>query len=149
MILMEWIKTNCDLILMQIQFIITTSHVTIHGIKKEKDELNVELLAFISLFNLIYKPSKKGENFHLWLVLHHIFGTKSYENIHIIDGTIHAPYKDLTICWRLLKDDNKWYSCHEKATIFQNPNKLQELLPPSYCSIIQIPYTLTISMLIN
>jgi hypothetical protein len=112
------------------------------------DSMSSFLHSFPCSIKYIDHP-RKGENFHLQLMLHHIFGTKSYENIHTIDGTIHAPYKDLTICWKLLKDVNKWDSCHEKATIFQMPNKLQELLPPSYYSTIQIPCTLPRSMIIK
>jgi hypothetical protein len=112
------------------------------------DSMSSFLHSFPCSIKYINHP-RKGENFHLQLTLHKIFGTKSYENIHTIDGTIHAPYKNIAICWKLLKDDNKWDSCHEKATIFQMPNKLQELLPPSYCSTIQIPSTLTRSVIIK
>jgi hypothetical protein len=111
------------------------------------DSMSSFLHSFPCSIKYINHP-RKGENFHLQLTLHNIFGTKSYENIHTIDGTIHAPYKNIAICWKLLKDDSKWDSCHEKATIFQMPNKLQ-LLPPSYCSTIQIPSTLTRSVIIK
>jgi hypothetical protein len=77
------------------EFITIVSHVTIHGIKQEKYEPNIKLLAFISLLLEYIVHPREGERFNLQLLLYHVIWTKSNEAYALLVGQFMPPTKTL------------------------------------------------------
>jgi hypothetical protein len=76
----------------------------------------------------VYSASPKdSERFCLRLLLHHIPGPTSYENIRTVDGHTVATFKEACILRHLLEDDTEWDRALEEASVFQMPSQLRSL----------------------
>ena len=69
----------------------------------------------------------EGERFYLRLLLHHIPGSKSFENMKTVDGIIHETYKAAATARGLLENDDEWDVCLNEASTFQDPSRLRDL----------------------
>jgi hypothetical protein len=80
----------------------------------------------------------QGELFYLRLLLLHIAGAKSYDDLKTVDGVLKATFKESAICRHLLEDDTEWDNCLSEAVNVDMPHKLRELFAYIcvYCSPI-------------
>ncbi|ODM86919.1 ATP-dependent DNA helicase pif1 [Orchesella cincta] len=95
----------------------------------------------------VYRPRKTGfekvlprmyavsprdtERFCLRLLLLHIRGATSYEDLRTVDGVCYETFKEAAIAKNLLDGDENWIKTLEEASLFQMPSQLRMLL----CSI--------------
>jgi hypothetical protein len=60
----------------------------------------------------------EGERHWLRLLLHHVHGAKTFEDLRTLDNVVYATFKEATIAKGLLEDDREVTSClHESSTI--------------------------------
>ena len=72
-------------------------------------------------------PSE-GERFYLRLLLHHIPGCKSYEDLRTLhDGTICSSFKEAALKRGFLQDDQEWIECLTEATLSASPAHIRSL----------------------
>lgn len=67
------------------------------------------------------------ERFHLRLLLLHVRGAKSFEDIRTVDGVVCSTYKEAAIKLHLLADDEEWKNALDEAAIFKMPYQLRML----------------------
>ena len=88
-----------------------------------------------------WKPRKRGglnvishmytvnpielEQFYHRLLLLHVRGAKSYEDLHTVDGYVAATFQKACNLLGLLSDDNEWNNELMEAVSFQMPNALR------------------------
>lgn len=76
----------------------------------------------------LYSVSPKDfERFHLRMLLFHIPGAKSYEDLRTHDGVIMDSFKEECHARNLLEDDAEWRNCLREASNFKMPAKLRQL----------------------
>ena len=72
-------------------------------------------------------PSQ-GERHYLRILLHHIPGAKSFENLKMSpDGMLLSIFKETAIAHGLLESDAEWDNCLSEASISFMPQQLQSL----------------------
>ena len=70
----------------------------------------------------------EGERFYLRILLHHIPGCKSFEDLRTLsDGTICASFKEAALKKGFLQDDEEWIDCLQEATLSASPSHLRSL----------------------
>ncbi len=77
------------------------------------------------------QPSE-GEGYFLRLLLHHVLGTMSFEDLvctnrHLQHPTQHASFKEACQQRGLLQDDAEWAQCMEEAASMTNASCLRAL----------------------
>jgi len=60
-------------------------------------------------------PPKNVEKFHLRMLLFHVRGAKSYEDIRTVDGILYDTFKGAAKARNLLEDDSEWEKALEEA----------------------------------
>ncbi len=74
-----------------------------------------------------------SERFHLRLLLLHVPGARSFEDLRTFDGQIVETFKEACRLRQLLEDDTEWDRALEEASTFQMPWQLR-LLFATICS---------------
>ncbi|XP_070555422.1 uncharacterized protein [Ptychodera flava] len=70
----------------------------------------------------------EGERFYLRLLLHHVPGSISFEDIRTLpDGTICSTFKEAALKRGLLQDDEEWIECLREASVYASPNQIRQL----------------------
>lgn len=70
----------------------------------------------------------EGERFYLRLLLHHILGCKSFEDLRTLDnGTICISFKEAALKRGFIQDDHEWIDCLQEATYTATPSQLRSL----------------------
>ncbi|XP_070531906.1 uncharacterized protein [Ptychodera flava] len=70
----------------------------------------------------------EGEWFYLRLLLHHVPGSISFEDIRTLpDGTICSTFKEAALKRGLLQDDEEWIECLREASVYASPNQIRQL----------------------
>lgn len=70
----------------------------------------------------------EGERFYLRLLLHHIPGCKSFEDLRTLDnGTICISFKEAALKRGFIQDDQEWIDCLQEATYTATPSQLRSL----------------------
>ncbi|XP_054706695.1 uncharacterized protein LOC129216505 [Uloborus diversus] len=76
----------------------------------------------------LYSVSPKDiERFHLRMLLFHVPGAKSFEELRTFDGVTMESFKEACRARNLLEDDGEWRNCLLEACQFQMPAKLRQL----------------------
>lgn len=71
----------------------------------------------------------EGERFYLRLLLHHIPGCKSFEDLRTLDnGTICISFKEAALKRGFIQDDQEWKDCLHEATYTATPSQLRRSL---------------------
>ncbi|CAG8712917.1 3266_t:CDS:2, partial [Dentiscutata heterogama] len=76
---------------------------------------------------LYYCPPNDPERFCLRLLLCHIRGPKSFENLRTVDSVIYLIFKQAAQQLGLLESDDEWFNCLSEASLFQMPSQLRLL----------------------
>ena len=61
------------------------------------------------------------------MLLLHIPGTKSFEELQIVDGIQCDTFKEACVMLGLLKDDMQWHKAMAEAASFQMPYQLRRM----------------------
>jgi hypothetical protein len=68
-----------------------------------------------------------GERYFLRLLLNHVAGCQSYQDVRTVDGVVHGSFKEACVARGLLEDDSEWETCMVEALGYQMPSQLREL----------------------
>ena len=68
-----------------------------------------------------------GECYYLRLLLHHIPGCTSFQDLRTVNGTVYGTYKEAAQHLGLLDDDAESRQCLQEACGFQMPRQLRQL----------------------
>jgi hypothetical protein len=79
-----------------------------------------------------------SERYYLRLLLLHVIGAKSFEDIGTYNGITFPTFKEAAKHRNLLSDDSEWYRCLSEVSIFQMPKQLRQMF--AYICIFQRPY---------
>lgn len=70
----------------------------------------------------------EGERFYLRLLLHHIPGCKSFEDLRTLNnGTICTSFMEAALKRGFIQDDQEWIDCLQEATCTATPSQLRSL----------------------
>ena len=72
------------------------------------------------------KPSE-GDRFFLRVLLLHVRGAKSFEDLRTVDGITVDTFREACSLLGLLQDDAEWHHTMEEAATFQMPRQLRQL----------------------
>ena len=74
-----------------------------------------------------------NETFYLRMLLKHVAGPTSYEDLRTTpDGICHPTFRDACIALGLCEDDSQWIACMEEAVAITHPGGLRAL----FCNIL-------------
>ena len=65
------------------------------------------------------------ELFHLRLLLLHVRGATSYEDMRTVDGVLHDSFAAACLALGLIEDDDNWIKALEEATLWMMPQRLR------------------------
>lgn len=80
-----------------------------------------------SIGRLRFVNPNAGELFYLRMLLYHIAGATSYEDLKKVGGTVHSTFKDAAVARGLCEDDNEWLTCLLEAASFGSSRQLRAL----------------------
>lgn len=90
------------------------------------------------LLNRLYFVSpRQQERFHLRLLLLHVRGATSLEDLRTFEGITYSSYKEAAQARDLIAQDDEWDKCLQEAAIFKFPQQLTELF--AYILVFQRP----------
>ncbi|GFV82386.1 ATP-dependent DNA helicase [Trichonephila clavipes] len=76
----------------------------------------------------LYSISPKNiYRFHLWILLFHVPGAKSFEKLKTYEGVMMTSFKEACRARNLLEDDGEWRNCLREACSFKMSLKLRQL----------------------
>ncbi|UYV81233.1 hypothetical protein LAZ67_20000416 [Cordylochernes scorpioides] len=70
---------------------------------------------------------KDSERYHLRLLLLHVAGAQSFEDLRTVDDIVCSTFKEAAQRRGLLADDSEWDACLAEADLFQMPCELRQL----------------------
>ncbi len=73
----------------------------------------------------------EGERFYLRLLLLHVKGACSFEDLRSYNNIVHDTFKDAARARSLLQSDEECDSCLQEAALLQTPSQLREI----FCQI--------------
>jgi len=69
----------------------------------------------------------EGERYFLRLLLLHVRGAVSYENLQCVDGVQYSSFRETAEALGLLASDDEWHKCMQEASLIRMPSQLREL----------------------
>jgi hypothetical protein len=63
----------------------------------------------------------KGERYYLRLLLNHVMGPSSYQELKKVRGIVAFTFCEAVLLHRLLETDNSLEKCLEKTSLYQMP----------------------------
>ena len=76
---------------------------------------------------LYFVHPRDAERFSLRLLLLHVTGAQSYQDLRTIDGVVHATFRGAALACGLLDTDREWADCLQEAAAWQSPYQLRQL----------------------
>jgi ATP-dependent DNA helicase PIF1 len=73
----------------------------------------------------------EGERFYLRLLLLHVKGARTFEDLRSYNKIVYDTFKDAAKARSLLQSDEEWDSCLQEAVLVQMPSQLRDL----FCQI--------------
>ncbi|UYV81761.1 hypothetical protein LAZ67_20002254 [Cordylochernes scorpioides] len=70
---------------------------------------------------------KDSERYHLRLLLLHVAGAQSFEDLRTVDDIVCSTFKEAAQRRGLLADESEWDACLAEAALFQMPCQLRQL----------------------
>ena len=64
---------------------------------------------------MYFVPPLAGERYYLRLLLNHVAGATSFEDVRTHENVVHSTFKEACVSRGLLDDDTEWYKCLEEA----------------------------------
>ncbi|KAG1663595.1 hypothetical protein GQR58_020325 [Nymphon striatum] len=91
----------------------------------EDTSILFKLVGYLSLI-LVYRANPiEGERFYLRLLLHHVTGCTSFQDVRTLsNGTLCPTFKEAAIQRGLLSDDSEWTHCLQEAASSAAPSQL-------------------------
>ena len=86
-----------------------------------------EKLRFPTIGRLPQVFPKDIERFYLRLLLQHVRGSISFEDIRTVNKTEYKTFADAARARGLAQDDSEWDNCLKDGSLFQMPNQLRTL----------------------
>ena len=71
-------------------------------------------------------PNRR-ECYYLRLLLHHIRGPRSFDELNTVNGEVCQTYQEACIKLGLLQDDNHWHHTLEEAALQMSPKRIRNL----------------------
>lgn len=68
-----------------------------------------------------------GEKYYLRLLLTHVTGARSYEDVRTADGVLYDTFREAALARGLLRGDEEWARAMQEATEWQMPSQLRSL----------------------
>ena len=83
---------------------------------------------YLSIGRMYSAHPTEGERFFLRLLLQHIRGAKSFEDLRKSeDGTLHGTFRQAASAMGLLEDDDEWINCMLESSLFASASQLRQL----------------------
>ena len=60
---------------------------------------------------IYFVAPRSGEKYYLRVLLHHVRGAKSWEDIRTVGNQVCATFKEACVLRGLLQDDREWHAC--------------------------------------
>ena len=105
-----------------------------HYIFKQVEENCIKLSRWekrknnINVIGRMYSVSPTQiELFHLRLLLLHVKGATSFEDLRTVDGVTHPTFVDTCLALDLIEDDEEWRRAIQEACLWMMPSKLRDL----------------------
>ena len=98
--------------------------------KKNKDEASywtVRKNNFNNFGRMYAVSPTQTELFHLRLLLLHVKGGTSFEDLRTVDGIFHDSFAAACLARGLIEDDDEWFKAMEEATVWMMPQRLRLL----------------------
>ena len=87
----------------------------------------------VKLVSRMYNASvREGERFYLRVLLLHVPGATSFENLRTFNGVIHPSFREACVARGLLQDDNLWITTMENAAQYGTASKVRRV----FCMIL-------------
>ena len=80
---------------------------------------------------------KEGERFYLRVLLLHVPGATSYEDLRTVNGVVLDSFREACLQRNLLQDDREWENTLNEAALVRMPRKLRQLFSTmlTHCEI--------------
>jgi primosomal protein N' len=79
----------------------------------------------IAVGRLYFVSPREGERYYLCLLLHHVRGARSYDELKTFEGVLYPSFQEAAKAHRC--DDNEWRLCLHEASIYQMGPHLRSL----------------------
>nr|XP_017234917.1 PREDICTED: uncharacterized protein LOC108208855 isoform X2 [Daucus carota subsp. sativus] len=76
---------------------------------------------------MVYAHPASGERFYMRLLLNHVIGATSFEDIRTVEGFVCPTYKEACFRRGLLESDKEWHIALDEASSFASAPQLREL----------------------
>ena len=76
---------------------------------------------------MVYAHPASGERFYMRLLLNHVIGATSFEDIRTVEGFVCPTYKEACFRRGLLESDKEWHIALDEASSFATTPQLREL----------------------
>jgi ATP-dependent DNA helicase PIF1 len=70
---------------------------------------------------------REGERFFLRLLLSHVAGPTSFQDLRTFDGVVYSTFKEACVARGMLEDDSMWVSTIEEVATHASPVQLRQL----------------------
>jgi hypothetical protein len=72
-------------------------------------------------------PPSDRERFYLRILLHHVAGAQSFEDMRTVDGVIYDTFLEAALARGLIEDDSEWNDCLKEASLTDRPQQMRVL----------------------
>ena len=76
---------------------------------------------------MYFVPPSAGERYFLRLLLNHVSGATSFQDLRTYNGVVHPSFHEACRQRGLLNDDTEWNNCLREAALSQSPTSLRRL----------------------
>ena len=76
---------------------------------------------------LYFVAPRSGEKYYLRVLLHHVRGAKSWEEIRTVNGHVCPTMKEPCVLRGLFQDNQEWHLCMTEASLTQTASSLRNL----------------------
>ena len=90
--------------------------------KRERASLGSNVIT-----RLYFVHPKERERFCLRILLLHVRGAQSFQDIRTFDGVVYPTFREAAMARGLMEDDNEWHQCLQEAAMFKLASSLRHL----------------------
>ena len=76
---------------------------------------------------LYFVAPRAGEKYYLQVLLHHVRGATSWDDIRTVNSHVYSTMKEACVARGLLQDDREWDLCMAEASLTQTASSLGSL----------------------
>ncbi|KAL5575313.1 hypothetical protein UlMin_017012 [Ulmus minor] len=106
-----------------------------HFVWSKRDKLWFPRKKHYAIGRVVTANPIEGERYYLRLLLNHIRGITSFEDLKTVNGVLTSSFREYALLHGLLKGDNNLTLCLQEASIYQMPYTLRRLFATilAYC----------------